>query len=108
VSAQAPDGPPARVHAVAWGDDTVHERAAIDDLRGGRWPGADRFDWRSLNLLETGPPCLLDIDHPSILASNSGPGWVWALHDPSVPAPLVELTYEQDDGCPCVDGGETP
>lgn len=96
-----PDEPPARVHATAWGDDRAHEMAAIDDLRGAQWPGAHRFDWRSFHFEETGPPRPLDMTHPSVLASNAGPGWAWVLHDPLVPAPLLELGRR-----PRADGGE--
>lgn len=97
----ATNTPPVRGHVTVWGIDSAAAHAAFADFLGRYRPGAEGL--HSLNSLE-GHPCPLDLQHPCILASNSGPGWAWGLHDPAVPAPLREVALEDEDGCPCVDG----
>jgi hypothetical protein len=96
--------PPIRVHATLW-ELSPHGRTALKNLVGRRWPGADRFNVRSINLLEEGVPCPLDLDSRAALASNSGPGWAWVVHAIGTPPPLLEVGFEHDGGCVCLDGG---
>lgn len=92
---------PARVHATVWGVNTAQARAGAADVITHRWPGAEDFDVRSLNLIESKAPCPLDLEHHIVLASRRGKGWAWILHDPALPPPL--LAFDQERTCVCLD-----
>ena len=99
------DTPPARVHATVWAISRTHKKTAFVDLIGGDWPGADRFDLCGVVATSLGLPCPLDLAHPGVLATQSGAGWAWVVHDPATRPPLLEVAYECDGGCACHHGG---
>jgi hypothetical protein len=83
MTAQEPAGHrlPRRARATVWGIDAAGEKAALEHLHGGRWPGAPLFDLVAVDVQPTGAPCPLDLTDPGHLKTWHERSWsgAWVL-----------------------------